>query len=170
MGFSRQESVQFISVTHSRPTVCDCMDCSTPGFPVHPQLPELIQTHVHRVTDAIQPSHPLPPPSPVPSLFPNIRVFSSELALHIRWRKYWSFSISPSNEYSGLISFRIDWLDLLAGQGTLRSLPQHHSSKASILWCSAFFMVQLLHPHMTTGKTIALTIWTFVKQSDISAF
>ena len=98
------------------------------------------------------------------SIFSNIRVFSNELVLHIRWPKYWSFSfsISPSSEYSGLISFRIDWLDLLAVQGTLKSLHQHHSSKASILWCSAFFIVQLSHPYMTTGKTIALTRWTFV--------
>uniref|UniRef100_A0AC11D7U4 Uncharacterized protein n=1 Tax=Ovis aries TaxID=9940 RepID=A0AC11D7U4_SHEEP len=103
----------------------------------------------------------------LPSIFPNIffpRVFSNELSLHIRWPKYWSFSfnISPSNEYSGLISFRMDWLDLLIVQGTIKSLIQHHSSKASILWCSAFFIVQLLHPYMTTGKTIALTRWTFV--------
>ena len=99
----------------------------------------------------------------LPSIFPSVRVFSNESALHIRWLKYWSFSfsISPSNEYSGLISFSMDWLDLLAVQGTLKSLLQHHSSKASILWCSAFFIVQLLHPHMTTGKTIALTRWIF---------
>ena len=99
-----------------------------------------------------------------PSIFPSIGVFSNESVLHIRWPKYWSFSFSigPSNEYSGLISFRMDWLDLLAVQGTLKSLLQHHSSKASILQCSAFFIVQLLHPHMTTGKTIALTRWTFV--------
>ena len=99
-----------------------------------------------------------------PSIFPSIRVFSSELVLHIRWPKYWSFSfrISPSNEYLGLISFRMDWLDLLVVQGTLKSLLQHHSSQASILRCSAFFIVQLSHPHMTTGKTIALTRWTFV--------
>ena len=98
------------------------------------------------------------------STFPNIRVFSNELALHIRWPKYWSFSfsLSPSNEYSGLISFRTDWFDLLSVQGTLKSLLQHHSSKASILWCSAFFIVQLTYPYMTTGKTIALTRWTFV--------
>ena len=103
----------------------------------------------------------------LPSIFPSIRVFSNESALHIRWPKYWSFSfsISPSNEYSGLISFRIDCLDLLAVQGTLKSLLQHHSSKASILWCSAFFMVQLSHPYMTTGKTIALTICTFVSKA-----
>ena len=99
-----------------------------------------------------------------PSIFPSIRVFSSESVLRIRWPKYWSFSfsISPLNEYSGLISFRTDWLDLFAVQGTLKSLLQHHSSKASILWCSAFFIVQLSHPYMTTGKTIALTKWTFV--------
>ena len=101
-----------------------------------------------------------------PSIFPGIRVFFTESALCIRWPKYWrfSFSISPSNEYSGLISFRMDWLDLLAVQGTLRSLLQHHSSKASILWCSAFFMVQLSHPYMTTGKTIALTRRNFVSK------
>ena len=97
----------------------------------------------------------------LPSIFPSIRVFANESVLHIRWPKYWSFSISPSNEYSELISFRMDWLDVLAVQGTLKSLLQHHSSKASILWCSAFFMVQLSHPYMTTGKAIALTRWTF---------
>ena len=102
----------------------------------------------------------------LPSVFPSIRVFSNESVLHIRWPKYWSFSfsISPSNEYSGLISFRVDWLDLLAVQGTLKSLLQYHSSKASVLWCSAFFMVQLSHPYMTTGKTIALTRQTFVSK------
>ena len=106
----------------------------------------------------------------MPSIFPSIRVFSSESVLHSRWPNYWSFSfrISPSNEYSGLISFRIDWLDLLAVQGTLKSLLQRHSSKASILQCSAFFIVQLSHPYMTTGKTIALTRWTFV--GHVSAF
>ena len=100
----------------------------------------------------------------LPSIFPSIRVFSNELALCIRWPKYWScsFSISPSNEYSGLISFRMDWLDLLVVQGILKSLLQHYSSEASLLWHSALFMVQLSHPYMTTGKTIALTIWTFV--------
>ena len=105
-----------------------------------------------------------------PSIFPSIRVFSNESALHIRWPKYWSFSfsISPSNEYSGLFSFRIDWLDLLAVQGTLKSLLQHHSLKASILWCSAFFMVQLSHPCMTNRKTIALTIWTSLDYMDIT--
>ena len=100
----------------------------------------------------------------LPSIFPSIRVFSNRSVLHIRWPKYWSFvfSISPSNEYSGLISFRMDWLDLLAAQRTLKSLLQHHSSKSSVLQCSAFFIVQLSHPYMTTGKTIALTRWTFV--------
>ena len=138
------------------------MDCSTSGFLVHHQLPELAQTHVHQVGDAIQPSHPLSFPSP-PFIFLSIRVFSNESVLHIRWPNYWSFSfsISPSNEHSGLI-FRMDWLDLLAVQGTLKSLLQHPSSKASILWCSAFFIVQLSHPYMTTGKTRALTRWTFV--------
>ena len=140
------------------------MDRSTPGCPVHHHILEFTQTHVHRVSDAIQPSHALSSPSLLPSIFPSIRVFSNESALHIRWPKFWSFSfnISPSNEYSGLISFRMDWLDLLAVQGTLKSLLQHHSSKASILQHSAFFTVQLSHPHMTTGKTIALTRWTFV--------
>jgi len=139
------------------------MDCSTPGFPILLYLLKFAQTHVHWVSDVIQPSHPLPPPSPA-LIFPSIRVFSNELALHIRWPKYWSFSfnISPSNEYSGLIPFRIDLFDLLAVWGTLQSLLQHQNSKASILWCSDFFMVQLSHPYMTTGKTIALTIWTFV--------
>ena len=140
------------------------MDCSTPGFPVHYQLLELAQTHVHRVSDAIQPSHPLLSPSPLASIFPSIMVFSNESALHIRWTKYWSFSfsISPFDKYSELISFRMDWLDLFAVQGTLKSLLQHHSSKASVLRCSAFFMVKLSYPYMTTGKTIALNRQTFV--------
>ena len=140
------------------------MDCSTPGLTVHHQLPEFIQTHVHRVSDAIQPSHPLLSSSPLPTIFPSIRFFSNESVLCIRWPKYWSFSfnISPSNEHSGLIAFRIDWLDLFAVQGTLKSLLQHHSSKASILRCSAFFIVQLLHLYMTNGKTIVLTRQTFV--------
>jgi len=134
-----------------------------PGFPVHHQLLEPAQTHVHRVCDAIQPCHPLSSLL-LPAIFPSIRVFSNASALHIRWPKYWSFSFSigPSNEYSGLISFRIDWLDLLAVQGTLKSLLQHHSSKVSILRDSVFFMIQLSHPYMTTGKTIVLTRWTFV--------
>ena len=126
------------------------MNCSTPGCPIHHQLPELAQTHVHQVGDAIQPSHPLPTLLLLPSIFPSIRVFSNESVLCIRWPKYWSFrfSIRPSNEYSRLISFRMDWLDFLAVQGTLKSLLQNHSSKASILWRSAFFIVQLSHPYM----------------------
>ena len=124
------------------------MNCSTPGLPVHHQLPDFTQTHVLRVGDAIQLSHPLSSPLLPPPIFPSIRVFSNRSVLHIRWPKYWSFvfSISPSNEYSGLISFRMDWLDLLAAQQTLKSLLQHHSSKASVLQCSAFFIVQLSHP------------------------
>ena len=129
--------MRYSSAAQSCPTVCDPMDCSTPGFPVRHQLPELTQIHVRCVL-----CHLLPP-----SIFPSVRVFSNELVLRIRWPKYWSFSfsISPSSEYSGLTSFRVDWLDLLAVQGTLKSLLQHHSSKASILWCSAFFIVQHLH-------------------------
>ena len=140
------------------------MNCSTPGLPVHHQLPEFTQTHVHWVGDAIQPSHPLSFTYPPALNIPCIRVFSNESALLIRWPKYWSFSfnISPSNEHPGLISFRMDWLDLLAVQGTHKSLLQHHSAKTSILLCSAFFIVQLSHPYMTTGKSIALTRWTFV--------
>ena len=155
---------QFSSVTQSRQTLCDPMDCSMPSFPVHHQLTELTQILVHRVGDAIQPSHPLLSILLPPSIFPSIRVFSSESILCIRWPKYWSFSfsLSPSNEYSGLISFRMDWLDLLPVQGTFTNLLQHHSSKASIFWCSAFFIVQLSHSYMTTGKTIALTKQTFV--------
>ena len=131
------------------------MNRSTPGLPVHHQLPEFTQTHVHRVSDAIQPSHPLSSPSPpAPQIPPSIRVFSNESTLRMRWPKYWSFSfsISPFKEIPGLISFRTDWLDLLAVQGTLKSLLQHHSSKASILRCSAFFTVQLSHPYITTRK------------------
>ena len=131
----------------------------TPGLPVHHQLPEFTQTHVHRVSDAKQPSCPLSlpfPPAPNPSQHQSLFQWVSS---SMRWPKYWSFSFSiiPSKEHPGLISFRMDWLDLLAAQGTLKSLLQHHSSKASILWCSAFFTVQLSHPYMTTGKTIALT-------------
>ena len=168
------------SVSQSCPTLCDPMNLST-GLPVHHQLPEPTKTHVHWVSDAIQPSHLLLSPSPhmsvesamlsnhlvlcrplllLPSIFPSIRVFSNESILRMRWPKYWSFSfsISPSNEHPGQVSFRLDWLDLLAVQGTLKSL----SSKASILRCSAFFTVQLSHPYITTGKTIALTRPTFV--------
>ena len=140
------------------------MDCSTSGFPVHHQLPELAQTHVHQVGDAIQPSHPLLSPSPPAFNLPQHQGLFQWVSSCIRWPKYWSFSfsISPSKEYSGLISFTMDWLDLLAVQGTLKSLLQHHSSKASILWRSAFFIDQLSHPYMITAKTIDLTRWTFV--------
>ena len=142
------------SVAQLCPILSEPMNRSTPGLPVHHQLPEFTQTHVHQVSDAIQPLHPLSfpsPPAPNPSKHQSL---SNESTLHMRWPKYWSFSfsISPSNEYSGLISFRMDWLDLLAVQGTLKSLLQHHSSKASILGRSVFFTVQLSHPYMTTGK------------------
>ena len=138
------------------------MDCSTPGLPIHHQLPELTQTHVHPVSDAIQSSHPLVPFSSCRQALPSSGSFQMN-QLFASWPKYWSFSfsISPSNEHPGLISFRMDWLDPLAVQGTLKSLLQHHSSKASVL-LSAFFIVQLSHPYMTTGKTIALARWTFV--------
>ena len=154
--------VQFSSVVQSCPTLWDPMDCRMPGLPVHHQLLEFIQTHVHWVSDAIQPSILCRPLLLPPSIFPSIRVFSNDSILHIRWPKYWSFSISPSSEYSGLIFFTRDWLDLLAVQGTFKRLLQHHSSKASIVWCSAFFIVQLSHPYTTTEKTITLTRWTFV--------
>ena len=139
------------------PTLCDPMNRSIPGLPVHHQLPVFTQTHIHRVSDVIQPSHPLPP---IP---PSIRAFSNELTFCMRWPKYWSFSfnISPSKEHTGLISFRTDRLDLLVVQGT-QSLFQQHSSKALILRRSAFFTVQLSHPYMTTGKIIALTRWILV--------
>ena len=148
------------SVAQACSTIHDPMDCSTPGFSVLHRLPELAQTHVHRVGDAIWPSHPLLSPSPPAlNLSQHQGFFSNESVLRIRRTKYWSFSfsINPSNGHPGLISFRIDWLDLLAVQGTLMGLLQHHSSKVSILWHSAFFIVQLSHPYMTTGKTIALT-------------
>ena len=130
------------------------MNRSMPGLHVHHHLPEFMQTHVHQVDDAIQLSHPLSSPFPPALNRSQHQGFSKESALPIRWPKYWSFSfsISPSNEYSGLISFRKDWLDLLAVQGTLKSLLQHHSSKASIFQCLAFFIVQLSHPYLTTGK------------------
>ena len=176
---------QFSLVTQSCPTLCDPMDCSTPVLPVHHQLPEFTQTYVHWALQAslsitsfqslpklmsiesVMPSNHLILCCPLlfsPSIFPSIRVFSNESVLHIRWPKYWSFrfNISPSNEHSGLISFRMDWLDLLTVQGTLKSLLQHHSSKASILRHSAFFIVQFSHPYLTTRKTIASTRWTFV--------
>ena len=157
-------SVQFNSVVQSCPTLCDHKDCSTPGFHAHHQLLELTQMHI---IESVMPSNHLILCCPFhlpPSIFPSIRVFSNESVLHSRWPKYlsFSFSISPSNEHPGLISFRMDWLDLLAAQGTLKSLLQHHSSKASILQGSAFFIVQLSHPYMTTGKTIAFTRWIFV--------
>ena len=155
--------IQFSSVAQWCPTLFDPMNHSTPGLPVHHQLLDFTQTHVHRVGDATQPSHPLssPPSAPNPSQHQSL---FNESTLHMRWPKYWSFSfsISPSKEHPGLITFRIDWLNLLAVQGTLKSLLQQHSSKASILWRSAFFTVQLSHPYMITGKTIALTRWTFV--------
>ena len=145
-------------------TLCYPMDCSMSGLPAHHQLPELTQTHVHRVGDAIQPSHPLSSPSPPSPIFPSIRIFSNESALRIKWLTYWSLNlnISPSNEHPGLIFFMMDGLNLLAVQETLKSLLQHHSSKSSILQHSAFFIVQLSYPYMTTGKTIALTRWNFV--------
>ena len=150
------------SVAQSCPTLCDPTARQTSLFitnswsPPKPMSIELMMPSNHLIFCC--------PLLFLPSIFPSIRVFSNESALCIRWPKYWSFSfsISPSNEHPGLISFRMDWLNLLAVQGTLKSLLQHHSSKASILWHSAFFIVQLLHPYMTTGKTIALTNWTFV--------
>ena len=160
LGLNPQFSCSVICLT-----LWDPMDCSTPGFPVHPQLQvywnscplsQWCHPHPHHLILC----RPLLPPS----IFPRIRIFSNESTHHIRWPKYWSFSfsISPSNEYSGLISFRMGWLDLPAVQGTLKSLLQHHSSKASILQCSTFFIVYLSHPYMTTGKTKALTRQTFV--------
>ena len=148
---------QFSSVAQSCLTLCNPMKCSTSGLPVHHQLTEFTETHVHRVGDAIQPSHPLSSPSP-PAPNPSHRKsFSNESNLCMRWPKYWSFSfsISPSREHPGLISFRMDWLDLLAVQGTLKSLLQHHNLKASILQCSAFFTVQLSHPCMNFRKQLS---------------
>ena len=146
--------------------LCNPMDCSTPSFPVLHYLPELAQTHVYWIGDAIQPSHPLPSPSPLPSILPSIRIFSNRSIFLIRWPKYWSFnfsiSISTSDGYSDIISFRIDWFDPLLVQGTLNSLLQHQNSKASVLQGSAFFMVQLSHLYMAAGKTIVLITQTFV--------
>ena len=143
----------------------DPMDCSMPGFPVLHHLLSLLKL---MSIESVMPSNHLILCCPLllpPSIFPNIRVFSNESVLRIRWPKYWSFSfsISPPNKYSGLISFRIDWFDLHVVHGTLKSLLQHLSSKASVFQCSAFFMVQLSHPYMTTGKAVALTRWTFVE-------
>src|SRR5574341_746983 len=157
-------SVQLSSVAQSCLTLCDPMNSSTPGLPVHHQLTEFTQT---QSIESVMPSSHLILCRPLlllPSIPPSIRVFSNESTLRMRWPKYWSFSFSiiPSKKIPGLISFRMDWLDLLAVQGTLKSLLQHHSSKPSILRCSAFFTVQLSHPYMTTGKTIALTRRTFV--------
>ena len=164
------QSVQFSSVTQSCLTLCNPMNCSMPGLPVHHQLPESTQTHAHRVGDAIQTSHVLSSPSPpVFNLSQHQGLFQWVNSLHEVAKvleysvfKVFSFSISPSNEHPGLISFSMDWLDLLAVQGILKSLLQHHSSKASIFWHSSFYSVQLSHPYTTTGKTIALTRWTFV--------
>ena len=154
---------QFSSVTQSCLTLCDSMNRSTPCLPAHHQLPELLKL---MSIESVMPSSHLILCCPLlllPLIPPSIRGFSNESALRVRWPRYWSFSFSiiPSKEQPGLISFRMDWLDLLAVQGTLRSLLQHHSSKASILQRSAFFAVRLSHPYMTTGKTIALTRWTF---------
>ena len=164
LDMTEATSVQFSSVAQSCPTLSNPMDCSTPGFPAITNSQSLLKL---MSIESVMPfnhlilCHPL---LLLPSIFPTIRVFSNESVLRIRWPKYWSFtfSISPSNKYSGLISFRMDWLDLLAIQGTLKGLLQHHSSKTSVLQCSAFFVVQLSHPYMTTGKTIALTRCTFV--------
>ena len=158
--------IYFSSVAQLRPTLCDPMNRSTPGIPVHQQLPEFTQTHA---IESVMPSSHFILCRPLlllPRIPHSIRVFSNESTLHMRWPKYWSFSlsISPSKEHSGLISFKMDWLDLLAVQGTLKSLLQHHKSKASILRRSGFFTVQLSHLYMTTGKTIALTRWTFVEK------
>ena len=158
-------SVQFSSVSQSLPTLCDPMNRSTPGLPVHHQLlglPKLMSIELVMPSNHLILCHPL---LLLPSIFPSIRVFSDESALCSRWPEYrsFSFNISPSSEHSGLI-FKMDWLDLLAVEGTLKSLLQHHSSKASILQHSAFFIVLLSHPYMTTGKTISLTRWTFVNK------
>ena len=158
------KGLQFSLVTQLCPTLCNPMDCSTTGFPGHHISQSLCKL---MSIESVMPSNHLTLCRPLlllPSIFPSIRVFSNESVLRIRWPKYWSFSfnISPSNEHPGLISFRMDWLDLLAVQETLKSLLQHYSSKASTLQCSAFFIVQLSHPYMTTGKTIALNGWTFV--------
>ena len=163
-GHKIVHNIQFSSIAQSCPTLCDPMNCSTPGLPVHHQLWSLLKL---MSVESVMPSNYLILCCPVllpSSIFPSIRVFSNESAFCIMWPKdqSFSFSICPSNEHSGLISFRMDWLDLLAVQGTLKSILQHHSSKASILQHSAFLRVQLSHPYITTGKTIALTRQTFV--------
>ena len=162
-GKTSQKVYQFNSVAQLCLTLRNPTDCSMPGFPVHHQLPELTQTHVHQVSDAIQPSHPVVPFSSHLQSFPASESFlmNQSFASAGQSIKSFSFSICPSKEHSGLISFRMDWLDLLSVQETLKSLLQHHSSKASILRHSAFFMVQRSHPYMNIGKTIALTRWTF---------
>ena len=166
MFYHSLKRVQFSSVAQLCLILCDPMDCSTPGLPVHHQLLEFTQTHVHWVGDAIQPSHPLLSPSPPTfNLSQHQSLFKWVSSFHqVAKVLEFHFNISPSNEHLGLISFRMDSLDLLAVQGTLKSLLQHHSSKASILWRSAFFIIQFSHPHMTTGKTIALIRWTFVNK------
>ena len=171
MGIGTHYSVQFSSVTQSCPTLYDPMECSMPGLSVHHHLPEFTQTHVHRVGDAIHLILCLPLLIP-PSIFPSIRVFSNESVFHIRWPKNWSFSFSicPSNKYSGLISFRMDWLDLLAVQGTLKSLLQHYSSKAPILWHFSFLYSSnftSIHDHW---KNHSLDETDPYWQSNVSAF
>ena len=162
LGFDWKK-IQIRSVVQSCPTLCNPMNRSMPGLPVHHQLPDSLRlTSIESVMSSnhLILYHPLLPPSN----FPSIRVFSNESVFRIRWPKYWSFSfnISVSNEHSGFISLKMDWVDLLAVQGTLKSLLQHHNSKASILQCTAFFMIQLSHLCVTSGKIIALTTWTFV--------
>ena len=154
----------FCSVSQSCPTPWDPMDYSTPGFPIPHHLLEFAQVHIHCIGDDVQAPHPLTPLHLLPSIFPSIGDFSNELSIHVWWSKHWSFtfSISPCSQYSGLISLKMGWFDLLAVQGTFRSLLQHHSSKVSILWHSVLFTVQLSQLYMTTGKTTAMTIQTFV--------
>ena len=169
---SWKNSVQFNSVAQSSLILCDPMNCSTPGLPVHHNSRSILKL---MSIELVMPSSHLTLCHPIfflPTIPPSIRVFSNESNLPMRWPKYWSlsFSISPSNEHTGLISFRIDWLNLLAVQGTLKSLLQHHSTKLSIFHCSAFFTVQLSHPYMTTGKTIALTRRDLCWQGNVSAF
>ena len=171
-GVAKRDSVQFSSAVQSCPTLCNSMDHSMPGLPVHHQLLTLTQTHIYCVSDAIQPSHPLLFPSPPASIFPSIRVFSNESVLHIRWPEYCSFSfnISLSNEYSGLISFRTDWLDLLAAQGTLKSLLQHHSSES----INSFALSFLYSPTLTfihdSWKKRSIDQMDLCQQSNVSAF